>query len=1179
MLFMGLLFVSEVYIENDEPTSRSITRRHQSASLLVSYHLLRFETQPQQMGKKRNRNTATVTVPIAVPSLDTEGQEALTAAALAATNELISTAKELYMSLGGTASEMNEVELGEAEDAGIAEVESEVKALLGAEAWRSLPRSIKSFVSGVYRMRGSEAAGGLAQSVREAAAALVPSPEPAVSVEPVAAATPAMAPPPAPPPSSVSIGKKPMAYQQTPAPPATAPRSARAAAKAPATYQDAPPKGKAQPAKPAAAADNNKIWSTSSAEERERIRDFWLQLAEDERRDLVRVEKDTVLRKMKEEQKHSCSCAVCGRKRTAIEDELQVLYDAYYEDLEQYAMYQQQYLSSNRTLPPPPGPGPFPGSVEVDRYGAVVAGSVGYPPATPRAARRKKKGRRRARKTDEEEEDDVYEEEVEEPDEGEDDEEPPPPTPAAPPAVNGRARLPASRGGRPAGGGRGAVDMKGKITASVGTGVGGPNSILTVADDLLKNDGRKFLEMMEQLAERRLAREEEAAGGVSGDDDDSQSSASLDGEDGASSDAEDGESEGEEEEGESEGESGDEDGDSGDDEDEDEDEDAPMTDAQKMEEGKRMFSIFAARMFEQRVLQAYRERVAQERQAQLLRELADEDEHKREKEAKKQNQNQKKKDKKRQQKAAKEEKEASRAAERAAEEAALKAKQAAADEEQRKRREEEKARREAARKAQDEEKARKEEERRKRVAEEKEREAERERKRKEKEEKLKAERREKEERERKAKEEREAKAAKERAAQLAAAKEKEEKEKERKRLAKEKEEKEAKEKAQALQQQQQQQRAAAAAKARSAAASSTTHIAPPMASSSSGSSQRPAVNGSQPKKILNKQAAVPVPVPNAMPVSPLNASAMSVGGRLGMSPPQLARPGQGLHAHSLSMTTSLPQASMQQIPPNAMYQQPPMSPRSGFAPTPFGFAPSPSTLQAPQGIPASARGFPAFDPAANASTSTSFHRAPGLPPLTSPTPAPIGPPTKLAPGAGRRPSLMGEPLSPGPIGRPAPIARPPPTSATSAGDSSGSASPAARRSPSPKGVLGSAALLADDDEVVPVRRPVGATPISIGIGIGGTWAPGRAGPGSAVGSAPMGGTPWATAGAGAAPAPVSAAPGGFNGAPIGAGRAGMWGGTSPVQDWHPMSASSASPFQTRAQNGFLGSSTTPPGAN
>ena len=35
------------------------------------------------------------------------------------------------------------------------------------------------------------------------------------------------------------------------------------------------------------------------------------------------------------------------------------------------------------------------------------------------------------------------------------------------------------------------------------------DGILTVADDLLKNDGRHFIDMMEQLAERRMQREEE----------------------------------------------------------------------------------------------------------------------------------------------------------------------------------------------------------------------------------------------------------------------------------------------------------------------------------------------------------------------------------------------------------------------------------------------------------------------------------------------------------------------------------------------------------------------------------------------------------------------------------------------------------------------------------------------
>ena len=57
------------------------------------------------------------------------------------------------------------------------------------------------------------------------------------------------------------------------------------------------------------------IWNTNNSEERQRIREFWLQLGEEERRSLVKVEKEAVLKKMKEQQKHSCSCSVCGKKR------------------------------------------------------------------------------------------------------------------------------------------------------------------------------------------------------------------------------------------------------------------------------------------------------------------------------------------------------------------------------------------------------------------------------------------------------------------------------------------------------------------------------------------------------------------------------------------------------------------------------------------------------------------------------------------------------------------------------------------------------------------------------------------------------------------------------------------------------------------------------------------------
>ena len=67
----------------------------------------------------------------------------------------------------------------------------------------------------------------------------------------------------------------------------------------------------------------------------------------------MKIEKEAVLKKMKEQQKHSCSCTVCGRKRTAIEEELEVLYDAYYEELEQYANHQEDPGNGGPMLLPP----------------------------------------------------------------------------------------------------------------------------------------------------------------------------------------------------------------------------------------------------------------------------------------------------------------------------------------------------------------------------------------------------------------------------------------------------------------------------------------------------------------------------------------------------------------------------------------------------------------------------------------------------------------------------------------------------------------------------------------------------------------------------------------------------------------------------------------------------------
>ena len=179
-----------------------------------------------------------------------------------------------------------------------------------------------------------------------------------------------------------------------------------------------------------------------------------------------------------------------------------------------------------------------------------------------------------------------------------------------------------------------------------------------------------------------------------------------------------------------------------------------MTEMERMKEGRRMFQIFAARMFEQRVLTAYREKVALERQKKLLEELDDESRIDAQREAKKAKEAQKKKDKKRLQKEAKDAEKAKKEAEKAAEEAAAKALEEKKAEEVRQRKEEQRKKKETEKKAQEEEKRRKDVEKQKRLQEAKEQQAELERKQRDQKEREKKKR---EEVKRKEREEREAK--------------------------------------------------------------------------------------------------------------------------------------------------------------------------------------------------------------------------------------------------------------------------------------------------------------------------------------------------------------------------------------------------------------------------------------
>ncbi|KAL1311269.1 hypothetical protein AAFC00_001457 [Neodothiora populina] len=481
-------------------------------------------------------------------------------------------------------------------------------------------------------------------------------------------------------------------------------------------------------------AKQDRIWNTSTQEERERIKEFWLSLSEEERKSLLKIEKEAVLRKMKEQQKHSCSCTVCGRKRTAIEEELEVLYDAYYEELEQYAHTKGD--PSDGMLPPPrplhrhlPSPSP------------LASRLPGLPlPLNPANTRHRTsrvhemmddEDREEVSEGDEEEysedEDEDDDDDDDDADEDDDDDE----------LYSDEEDEPDDH-------------LPGGMTADFfqfGNSLTVKGGILTVADDLLKNDGKKFIEMMEQLAERRMQREQEAeyqatqpAHSYPPNPHDHQVE-----EDDYEEDEEDYDSQEEYE-----------------DEEEDEDEMGGMSEEQRMEEGRRMFQIFAARMFEQRVLTAYREKVAAERQKRLLEELEDETRLDAEREAKKARDAEKRKKKKEAQKQAKAEEKARKEAEKAAEEAALREIEEKKRLEQQRKKEEQRKKKEAERKAQEEERQRKETERLKRQQEERERQQESERKlreqkaleKKQRDEARKKEREERETREREAKEKR-----------------------------------------------------------------------------------------------------------------------------------------------------------------------------------------------------------------------------------------------------------------------------------------------------------------------------------------------------------------------------------------------------------------------------------------
>ncbi|ODV91108.1 hypothetical protein CANCADRAFT_116805 [Tortispora caseinolytica NRRL Y-17796] len=78
---------------------------------------------------------------------------------------------------------------------------------------------------------------------------------------------------------------------------------------------------------------DDSIWDTSSHEEQERIREFWLGLSEAERKDLVQIDKETFKEQLSMEHTNLCPCSVCGRRRSLMQGSLGSIYDSFYDEI------------------------------------------------------------------------------------------------------------------------------------------------------------------------------------------------------------------------------------------------------------------------------------------------------------------------------------------------------------------------------------------------------------------------------------------------------------------------------------------------------------------------------------------------------------------------------------------------------------------------------------------------------------------------------------------------------------------------------------------------------------------------------------------------------------------------------------------------------------------------------
>ncbi|CCH41790.1 Stress response protein NST1 [Wickerhamomyces ciferrii] len=79
----------------------------------------------------------------------------------------------------------------------------------------------------------------------------------------------------------------------------------------------------------------------------EQLKEYWSSLSPDEKKNLLNLERDSVFKVMKEQQRITCNCSVCGRKREIIEQELKNLYDNYFDGIDTQELIAAELFNIN----------------------------------------------------------------------------------------------------------------------------------------------------------------------------------------------------------------------------------------------------------------------------------------------------------------------------------------------------------------------------------------------------------------------------------------------------------------------------------------------------------------------------------------------------------------------------------------------------------------------------------------------------------------------------------------------------------------------------------------------------------------------------------------------------------------------------------------------------------------